>query len=676
MSDSPILPTHPVLLHGGDWNPDQWLDRPEIIARDLDLMQKAGCTTFSLGIFAWSALETADGVFTMDWMADILDRMAERGLKAILATPSGAKPLWLAHRHPEIRRVRADGTRELPVGRHNHCPTSPVFRQAVARIDGEIARRFARHPAVAGWHIGNEFNGQCFCPLCLDAFRDHLRRRFATIDALNRAVWADFWAHRFTDWNDVVVQDNVLDGITLEWRRFASARLVDFVAFEIGVLRQQGATQPATTNLMCFFPGLDQRDLARHVDFIANDAYPEFHGGEDQLTTAVRSSLTHDLMRSLKMRTFLQMECSPSATNWQRLGRLKRPGMHRLEMVQALAHGADGTMYFQWRAGRGAFEKWHGAVVDHSDSEQTRVFQDVAAHGVLLQKVAALRGAQTRSQVAVLHDWDTRWAIECSCGPGNESPDRGYDRVMTDCVRPLWERGIGVDVRSRADDLSAYALVIVPMTYLFTQTDADRLRAFVAGGGTVLMTWLSARVNDTNLCHMGGFPGPNLRDVFGIWAEETDRTAAGDAITATGPATWPVRGYIDRLRTEGAEAVFTLAGDPLHAGNPALSRHRFGKGNAWYLAAQPADATGYEAVLAQVVAGLRLDARIAAPQRGFTVQARRDGTTEWLFALNFHDQATATWAAPAGCADAENGQTINAPITLPPMTCRILQRKI
>ena len=53
----------PRLLHGGDYNPDQWLDYPEILKKDLELMKEAKINTVSLGIFAWSALEPREGEF-------------------------------------------------------------------------------------------------------------------------------------------------------------------------------------------------------------------------------------------------------------------------------------------------------------------------------------------------------------------------------------------------------------------------------------------------------------------------------------------------------------------------------------------------------------------------------------------------------------------------------------
>ena len=114
------------LLHGGDYNPEQWLDRPDILAQDIDLMKKARVNTVTLGVFSWSVLEPEEGVFNLDWLADIIHNLYANGIRTILATPSAARPAWLAHKYPEVRRVRADRVRELYNRRQNYCYTSSI----------------------------------------------------------------------------------------------------------------------------------------------------------------------------------------------------------------------------------------------------------------------------------------------------------------------------------------------------------------------------------------------------------------------------------------------------------------------------------------------------------------------------------------------------------------------
>ena len=176
---------------------------PDILKEDIRLMKLAGCNLMSVGIFAWSALEPEEGRFDFDWLEDVLDRFAENGIYAFLATPSGARPAWMSEKYPEVLRVREDGGRNLHGYRHNHCFTSPVYRKFVRRINTALAERFGHHPAVVGWHVSNEYGGACHCELCQEAFREFLKREYGTLNALNHAWWTGFWSKTYTDWGQL-----------------------------------------------------------------------------------------------------------------------------------------------------------------------------------------------------------------------------------------------------------------------------------------------------------------------------------------------------------------------------------------------------------------------------------------------------------------------------------------
>jgi beta-galactosidase len=680
----PIVPRFPHLLHGGDWNPDQWLDEPAVIEEDFRLMERAGGNTFSIGIFAWSQLEPEEGRFVFDWLDRVMDGLAAHGWNAFLATPSGAKPRWLSDRYPEVRRVTAQGLREPHGQRHNHCLTSPVYREKVRTINGRLAERYRAHPALALWHVSNEYSGACYCELCLGAFRAWLQGRYPSLDALNKAWWTSFWSQTLQSWNQVDPRDSPLDGLLLDWDRFVTHQTVDFMKNEVAPLRSAAPGVPVTTNMMGTFHGLDYRRFVPVCDRMAWDSYPQLHG-EDSWKGAAPLSFVHDLYRSMKGGLpFILMESTPSSTNWFAVPQLKRPGQHRQEMLHAIGHGADATMYFQWRKGRGGFEKLHGAVVDHAGAD-TRVFAEVAAHGALLKQLDAVVGTSVRAQAAVVHDWEIRWAIARSQGPrqqpGGGFFDREYLETCVDHYRPLWKLGVPVDVIESTASFEAYRLLVAPMLYLLQPGVADRLRDFAKAGGTVVLTYLSGVVNENNLVLRGGWPGGGLRALAGVWAEEIDAlyphpsqrllAAPGNPLGLAGAH--PVREYCERVHPEGAQVLATYASD-FYAGQPALTVNRVGTGRVYYLAARPAGEEFHDAFARGLVReqGLArcLDADLP---EGVTVQKREGGGRTFLFLHNFKAAPQALDLGARRLRDVTDGRALSGRVTLPPYASWILE---
>ena len=401
-----IIDKYPHILHGGDYNPDQWQDSPEILEEDMRLMKKAGCNEMSMGIFAWSTLEPEEGVFDFSFLDKAMDDIYKAGGRVILATPSGARPAWMAQKYSEVLRVCEDGIRNEFGARHNHCYTSPIYREKVRIINEKLAERYCEHPALIAWHISNEYGGECHCPLCRAAFREWLKNKYGSLEKLNHEWWTKFWSHTFTDWEQIVppgpLGDTGLHGLTLDWKRFVTYQTTDFMKEEIKAVRKYSHNIPITSNLMGFYPGLDYRELSKELDFVSWDNYPEWQANSNDINTAKLAALTHDLMRSLKMQPFLMMESTPSLVNWQSYNKLKRPGVNELSSLQAIAHGSDSVLYFQWRKSRGSSEKFHGAVVDHEGSENTRVFREVAKLGKRLKGLDEIVGTVTVSDAAIL----------------------------------------------------------------------------------------------------------------------------------------------------------------------------------------------------------------------------------------------------------------------------------
>ncbi|WP_375103268.1 beta-galactosidase [Paenibacillus sp. RS8] len=683
---SPISSKAPVMLHGADYNPEQWLKYPEILREDIRLMKLANCNVMSVGIFSWVSLEPEEGVFTFDWLDSVLDSFAENGIYAFLATPSGARPAWMSEKYPEVLRVERNRVHNLHGFRHNHCFTSPVYREKTAILNAKLAERYSQHPAVIGWHISNEFGGECHCDLCQNAFRDWLKVKYNnSLDEVNHAWWATFWSHTYTSWTQIESPaphgETQVHGLNLDWRRFVSERTIDFCQHEINVVRPYNPALPITTN-MHMIDGIDYRELAKILDVVSWDAYPEWHYTEDgdDARLAAWTAMHYDLMRSFKKKPFLLMESTPSLTNWQSVSKLKRPGMHKLSSLQAVAHGSDSVQYFQWRKSRGSSEKFHGAVVDHSGHSETRVFKDVTEVGKTLAGMTEVVGTSTPVRTAIIFDWDNRWAIKDAQGIRNSG--LRYEETVLQHYRALWELGIPVDMIGSGDDLSSYSLVIAPMLYLISEENGKRIEKFVEQGGNFLATYWSGVVNETDLCHLGGFPGP-LRRTLGIWAEETEGLhsrdlngvvmQASNALNLSGD--YDAHEIAELIHLEGAEALGTYRSD-FYAGRPALTVNRFGEGNAYHLATRVKDASFYVELYAAITAKAGITRALDSElPTGVTAQLRTDGESDYIFVQNYSGSPQSVKLDGVDYTDLSSGTTAPAVLNLAVNDLVMLKRK-
>ena len=634
------------LLHGGDYNPEQWLKRPDILEKDLDMLQESGCNTVSLGIFSWSMLEPEEGVFCFDWLEQIIDRLYERGISVILATPSGARPKWLADKYPEVLRVDDTRRRHLFGVRHNHCYTSPVYREKTAIINRKLSERFGKHPGVILWHISNEYGGECHCPLCQEAFRGWLRERYETIENLNESWCTSFWSHRYNSFDQIEspssIGENQLHGLTLDWRRFVTHQTADFIRNEIRAVREGGSMLPTTANLMYYFRDVDYFKIAKEIDVVSWDTYPTWHKGE-VLETAYDNGMCHDLMRSLKGKPFFQMESCPGATNWQGVSKLKRPGMLFAQSLQAIAHGGEGALYFQIRQSRGASEKFHGAVIDHYGGNDTRVFREVSQTGQTLKALSELAGTQVKSEIAMLYDWDSIWAMEDSQGPRNKGLH--YHETLLKFYRGFRRQGMNVDFVDMTCSLDGYRVLAIPMGYMFKEGFAERVRAFVENGGTLITTYWSGIADDTDLCWLGGTPH-GLMDVLGVrsteidalydWEENRMVPAADNELGLK--RTYTCKNLCDLVELRGAQPLMTYGSD-FYEGYAALTVHAYGKGRAWYVAAD-GEKEFYEDFLAALLKQTGVSRPVPGEiPAGLELTVRQSESARYLIYQNFGEKA-------------------------------------
>ncbi|OPG05909.1 beta-galactosidase [Streptomyces sp. GKU 895] len=658
--------------YGGDYNPEQW--PPGVRDEDHRLFTRAGIDTLTVGVFSWSLTQPAEDTYDFTVLDRILDRAAAEGRQVCLATGTAALPPWLAKKYPEVNRTDFEGRRHRYGQRHNFCPSSPAYRRLSTAMAGRLAERYADHPALLAWHINNEYGGACYCDLCADAFRDWLRNRYGSLDALNDAWWTTFWSHRYTDWAEIEPPSALTEhwrgpdhtafqGTTLDYFRFTTDALLGCFLAEKEAIRRHDPETPVTTNFMGMFRPLDYHRWAPHLDFASWDSYPPLDA------PPTWAALAHDLMRGLKDGApFWLMEQTPSTTACRDVNPLRRPGELRLATFQAVAHGADAALYFQLRASRGACEKYHGAVIGHAGRDDTRVFREVADLGAELKLLGgATLGARTPARTALLFDWDSWWALEISDGPSRLVR---YQEVVHAYYRAAREAGADVDVVPQTADLTGYDVVLAPVLHMVKGDLASRLEAVAARGGTVLTTFLSGRVDAHDRAFLTDVPGP-LAPLMGVRVDEWDARPP-DITQAIPELGSEARLVFEIVQPRGAEPVATYGGD-FYAGAPAVTRNAFGDGEAWYVATA-LDQPGVDQVIRRILARHDLLGPYADhPAVETATRVTPDGT-HILFVLN-HVTEAAHLTAPAGVTDLLTGKRTEQgdPLSLDPLGVAVLR---
>lgn len=620
------------IAYGGDYNPEQWDETTW--EEDMRLFKLAHIDTVTLNVFSWASLQPDEDTYCFDKLDKIMELVHKNGLKVVLATSTGAHPAWMAHRYPEILRTEFNGMKRKFGGRHNSCPNSLIYRKYSTKLAERLAERYKEYDNIVAWHISNEYGGECYCENCEKAFRVWLKKKYHTIEELNRVWDTAFWGHTFYDWDEVVVPNllsehfeydhTMFQGISLDYRRFNSDSILECYRLEYEAVKKYTPDIPVTTNLMGFYKALDYQKWAKYMDMVSWDSYPF---NED---TPAQIAMSHELMRSIGGgKPFLLMEQTPSVTNWQPYNALKRPGVMRLWSYQAVAHGADSIMFFQMRRSIGACEKYHGAIIDHVGNENTRVFREAAQLGAELEKLGEeTLGTRGKKDAAILFDWDNWGAIEYSSGPSRLLK---YKDEVQNYYTALYEQNIATDIIGVEDDFSAYRVIFAPILYMVKPGMDEKIEAFVAAGGIFVTTFFSGYVEEHDLVVTGGYPG-KLRELLGIWVEETDALPEGEK----NHFTWEGKQHeatllCDLLHSEGAEVLASYEED-FYAGMPVLTRNEYGKGAAYYVAAR-SDAAFYREFAGKICSKAGIVPALDTPE-GVEAVIRRNEKNEFLFLLN------------------------------------------
>lgn len=670
MTDAPRTFDLGALAYGGDYNPDQWSE--DVWAEDVALMREAGVNIVSLPVFSWPQLEIASGVYDWGWLDRVIDLLWDAGIHVDLASATATPPAWLLRAHPEMMPMDAEGRRMEFGSRQTYCPSSPVWHEHVARMTRAMAERYGRHPAVALWHVSNEYGdhtSRCYCPESARHFRRWLAERYGSIDGLNEAWGVNVWGQRYGDWDQIETPRRAPGPINptqlLDFERFSSDALLGLFRLEVEILRELTPDIPLTTNFMSMFHDLDYWRFAEFEDLVTDDAYPD---PADPLAP-VGAALNYGLMRSLKQRPWLLLEQSASAVSWRDVNVPKAPGKMRTDSLQAIAHGSEGAMFFQWRQARYGQEKFHSSMLGHR-GRSSRTFAETKALGAELAALEPVRGSRVRARVAMVFDWDSRWgSAAAESMPSQRLNWAGQARAWHRAMHAL---GQPVDAVRATGPFDDYDVVLVPNLYIADAVQAQALIAFAAAGGRVVIGPFSGVVDATEKVHLGGAPGP-LRDLLGVEVDEQWPLADGETgVLDLDGAALTFAHWGEWIEVDAAACVLARYASGDLNGRPAVTSRPAGAGSAWYVSAMLDDA-GLVAVWRLVLAEAGLPARDRTDVNLDAV-TRSSADTDYTFVLN-HGREPLTIAVPEGARDLlghDVGRTTNATLTLPRFGAAVL----
>ncbi|AKN73234.1 beta-galactosidase [Streptomyces sp. PBH53] len=621
------------LAFGGDYNPEQW---PESVwQEDVRLMREAGVTMVSVGIFSWALLEPAPGEYDFGWLDRVLGLLHAGGIRVDLGTPTVVPPVWFYRAHPEALPVTAEGVRYEFGSRGAICHSNADYRAAAANITTRLAERYGDHPALALWHVHNEYGvpvSACYCASCAAHFRRWLADTYGTVDAVNEAWGTAFWGQRYTDFAQInpprATPTVGNPGQALDYRRFADATIRENFRAERDILHRLSPGVPVTTNFMTALSQCDSMDYwawGREVDLVTNDHYLITDGRRTHVNLAMAADLTRSVAGGAP---WLLLEHSTSGVNWQPRNPAKAPGQMARNSLAHVARGSEGAMFFQWRQSRRGAEKFHSAMLPHGGTD-TRVWREVVELGACVDALREIRGTRTEADAAMLWDWQSWWAQNLSWRPSEDHDPR--ERADS-FYEALYDRHLTVDFAHPEADLSRYPLVVVPALYLMTEAAGNNVREYVERGGTLVVSYFSGIVDQHDAVHEGAYPGV-LRDVLGLTVEEFSPLLKDERVRLTGPDGSELTGdvWTEFVVPRGAETVWTYA-DGLTAGRPAVTRHRHGRGTAWYVSTR-LDAQGLDALIGWAADDAGLAPRAGLP-RDVEVVRRRGESGTYLFVIN------------------------------------------
>jgi beta-galactosidase len=675
---------------GVDYYPEHWVypyggsaDNPEAVwEKDAQLMAQAGLNVARVGEFTWGLCEPEEGRFDFQWLQRVLDILHGHGIQCVLATPTAAPPIWLARKHPEILPIDERGLRKHEGTRRAACLNSNVYWEHSKRVVEEMSKALGKHPSLIAWQIDNSLGGN----FTEASFNDDTRRdwhawleaKYETVERLNEMMGLRHWGQVVRSFGDVpmplAAPTAHNPALVLDFCRFCSDTIVQFVAMQAEILRRNSPDRPVTTNLRALIHRFDHFDVAEQLDFVSIESTSAIRPKSADLACEI------DMLRSLKkegIRTpagdagFWVMEQKAGNASWQEVNSLVRPGVLRIFTYQLVSRGADAILFFRWRQPRFGTEKFHGAVLPHSGSPESRIYKEVAHLSEELKLLAPiLKGTKVVAEACILLTHDNEWVLQQPHQPNRNFSQREHIQLI---YNALHDRNITVDFARPTEDLSRYKIVFAPSLHLLSGGEADRLKLYVQNGGTLVSTFNTGLVDEHNMAPDTGYPH-DLTDLFGLEVLEFDPLPPSEEnhliFKGTFPTSHlhPAKLWCDLIEPRECQVLATYGKD-FYSGRPAMTMNTYGLGKAIYIGTQ-----SHQHFYNDLVTWLRqicnLQPLLKVPEN-VEVSMRQKDDTRLFFLLN-HQTSPVRLQFYKPMHDYLTGSTLTGNFDLPPRGVLVL----
>ena len=649
-----------MLHYGACYYPEHWT--AEQAKNDISLMHKAGLNVVRMGEFAWSRFEVDAGRYKFEWLDSVIASLYKVGISTVLGTPTAIPPQWFLAKYPNILQKDADGHVRNPGARCHACKNAPAYIVQCETLAREMARHYRDVEGVIGWQVDNEFGchgtTRCYCEHCEKAFREWLRLKYGSTDAINEAWGTAFWGFEFRQWSEIPLPRTMPSGPNpghwLDFVRFSSDTQVKFLKTQHDILKSICPKHFVTHNYMGTFPEINYYTLSQYVDFPVWDNYP------DVSVDPLWPSYAHEITRSFKNKFWVMEEKSGPTGDAAcgLLGEQPEPGEIRRWAWQAVANGAEGVVYFRWRACLvGAEQYWHG-ILDH-DGVPRRRYSEVRKVGEEFAKIAPdIEGTRVHNQVALIRDFDTLWALDRQPG----APGFRYDIHCFDLYCAVKQNGHGCDILNVDGDFSKYRVVIAPALAIVDEGLAVRLQTFVQAGGTLVLTPQSGTRIPTNAMSdktrpglLAGMAGLTIDEVRPYHHDQTNEI--GFDRGALAGQTCAVGSWVEILHTSSAEIVAQFR-DEAFAGKPAIACNTLGHGKVYYMGVYLPPP-----LLREFIGEFLPEFPVKEIPDGVEVVVRRGGQKALVFVLN-NTRERRTITLPGQFPELLTGETVGPAVVL------------